>query len=58
MGGYGAWQQLVDHPGVFAAAVAVNAGVTPSADMDNLFVGVKGDDPYAAIAEATKGVPI
>jgi predicted peptidase len=58
MGGYGAWQQLVDHPGVFAAAVAVNAGVTPSADMDNLFVGVKGDDPYAAVAGATKGVPI
>lgn len=28
MGGYGVWQQLVDHPGVFAAAVTVSGGLT------------------------------
>ncbi|HEV7704706.1 MAG TPA: prolyl oligopeptidase family serine peptidase [Gemmatimonadaceae bacterium] len=58
MGGYGVWQQIVDHPGVFAAAVAVSGGLTPSADMDNLFVSVKGDDPFAAVAQVTKGLPI
>jgi predicted peptidase len=58
MGGYGVWQQIVDHPGVFAAAVAVNAGVTPSADMDNLYVGVNGADPYATIAAASKDLPV
>jgi predicted peptidase len=58
MGGYGVWQQIVDHPGVFAAAVAVSGGLTPSADMANLYVGVKGDDPYAYVAEHTKGLPV
>ncbi len=58
MGGYGVWQEIVDHPGVFAAAVAVSGGLTPSADMDNLFVSVKGDDPFVAIAALTKGLPI
>ena len=58
MGGYGVWQEIVDHPGVFAAAVAVSGGLTPSADMDNLYVSVKGDDPYAAVAALTKGLPI
>ena len=58
MGGYGVWQEIVDHPGVFAAAVAVSGGLTPSADMDNLYVSVKGADPYAAVAAATKGLPI
>ncbi len=58
MGGYGTWQEIVDHPGVFAAAVAVSGGLTPSADMDNLFVSVQGDDPFAYVAERTKGLPI
>ena len=58
MGGYGVWQEIVDHPGVFAAAVAVSAGLTPSADMDNLYVAVKGDDPYTYVAAQTKGLPI
>ncbi|MBK5186618.1 MAG: prolyl oligopeptidase family serine peptidase [Gemmatimonadaceae bacterium] len=58
MGGYGVWQQVVDHPGVFAAAVAVNAGLTPSADMENLYVGVQGSDPYASVATAAKNIPV
>ena len=58
MGAYGVWQQIVDHPGVFAAAVAVSGGLTPSADMANLYVGVKGDDPYAYVAQQTKGLPV
>jgi predicted peptidase len=58
MGGYGVWQQIVDHPGVFAAAVAVSGGLTPSADMDNLYVSVKGDDPYAFVAQQTKDLPV
>jgi predicted peptidase len=58
MGGYGVWQEIVDHPGVFAAAVAVSGGLTPSADMDNLYVSVKGDDPFAAVAAQTTGLPI
>jgi predicted peptidase len=58
MGAYGVWQEIVDHPGVFAAAVAVSGGLTPSADMDNLYVHVKGDDPFAAVAQLTKGLPI
>ena len=58
MGAYGVWQQIVDHPGVFAAAVAVSGGLTPSADMANLFVSVKGDDPYAYVAQMTKDLPV
>ena len=58
MGGYGVWQEIVDHPGVFAAAVAVSGGVTSLADMDNLYVRVKGDDPYAYVAAQTTGLPI
>jgi predicted peptidase len=58
MGGYGVWQQIVDHPGVFAAAVAVSGGLTPSADMANLYVSVQGDDPYAYVAQVTRGLPV
>jgi predicted peptidase len=58
MGGYGTWQLLVDHPGVFAAAVGVNSGLTASTDMKELFVATKGDDPYAGVAAAAKDVPI
>jgi len=58
MGGYGVWQQIVDHPGVFAAAVAVSGGLTPSADMDNLYVSVQGDDPFAYVAQRTKDLPV
>jgi predicted peptidase len=58
MGGYGVWQQIVDHPGVFAAAVAVCGGLTPSADMANLYVSVRGDDPFASVAQQTKDLPV
>lgn len=58
MGGYGVWQEIVDHPGVFAAAVAVSGGLTPSADMANLYVSVKGEDPFASVAQRTKGLPV
>lgn len=58
MGAYGTWQQIVDHPGVFAAAVAVSGGLTPSADMANLYVSVNGDDPYAYVAQMTKDLPV
>jgi predicted peptidase len=58
MGGYGVWQQILDHPGVFAAAVAVCGGLTPSADMDDLYVGVKADDPFAYVAQRTKELPV
>jgi predicted peptidase len=58
MGAYGVWQQIVDHPGVFAAAVAVSGGLTPSADMDNLYVSVKRDDPHAYVAQRTKDLPV
>jgi predicted peptidase len=58
MGAYGVWQQIVDHPGVFAAAVAVSGGLTPSADMANLYVSVQGDDPYAYVAQVTRGLPV
>ena len=58
MGAYGVWQQIVDHPGVFAAAIAVSGGLTPSADMANLYVSVTGDDPYAYVAKRTKDLPV
>ena len=58
MGGYGVWQQIVDHPGIFAAAVAVSGGLTPSTDMKNLFVSTPGDDPFAYVAQHTKTLPV
>ena len=58
MGAYGAWQQIVDHPGVFAAVVAVSGGLTPSADMANLYVSVPGEDPFASVAQLTKDLPV
>jgi predicted peptidase len=58
MGGYGVWQQILDHPGVFAAAVVVSGGLTRSADMENLFVTVQGDDPFAYVAQRTKNLPV
>jgi len=58
MGGYGVWQQLVDHPGVFAAAVTVSGGLTPSADMANLFVDTKGEEPFGYLAQRAKDLPV
>ena len=47
MGAYGVWQQIVDQPGGFAAAVAVSGGLTRSSEMANLYVSVRGVVPYA-----------
>jgi predicted peptidase len=58
MGGYGVWQQVVDHPGVFAAAVAVCGGLTRSTDMQNLYVDTRGDDPFAYVAQQTRDLPV
>jgi predicted peptidase len=58
MGGYGVWQQVVDHPGVFAAAVTVSGGLTPSTDMANLFVDTKGKEPFGYVAAQTKSLPV
>lgn len=58
MGGYGTWQQLVDHPGVFAALVTVSGGLTPSADMANLFVDTKGNEPFGYVARAARDLPV
>ncbi|MGH7622889.1 MAG: prolyl oligopeptidase family serine peptidase [Gemmatimonadaceae bacterium] len=58
MGGYGVWQQLVDHPGVFAAAATVSGGLTPSADMANLFVDTKGNEPFGYVARAAMDLPL
>jgi len=46
MGGYGAWQMAVDHPGLFAAAAIVCGGVRPLPD-----------DPPPAPDLAVEGVP-
>jgi predicted peptidase len=58
MGGYGVWQQLLDHPNVFAAAVTVSGGLTPSADMANLFVDTKGNEPFGYVAQQAKELPV
>ncbi|MDQ2929739.1 MAG: esterase, partial [Gemmatimonadota bacterium] len=57
MGGYGVFQEIIDHPGVFAAAAAMNAGLTSSSDMPELYVDVKGKEPNAFVAAAAKDVP-
>ncbi len=57
MGGYGAWQMAVDHPGVFAAIVTAAGGVTAPPNMKELFVHVAAADPFQAVAERVRGVP-
>lgn len=52
MGGYGAWQIALDHPGMFAAAV-VCGGIRHPNDDESLFVErIPGNvgDPYAWVA--------
>jgi predicted peptidase len=61
MGGYGAWQLAMDHPGRFAAIVPVCAGVLPPPREPEL-LGVKvpdpAGDPYAQVARAVARLPI
>jgi predicted peptidase len=60
MGGYGAWQAAVDHPGMFAAAVVICGGIRSLDDMPELKVyGVPGGvDPYAWVADRVKPMPV
>jgi len=60
MGGYGAWQMGVDHPGLFAAATVICGGVRSLDDMPEL--AVKGipaeDDPYRWVATHVATLPV
>ncbi len=53
MGGYGAWQIALDHPGMFAAAAIICGGIQHPNDSDKLYVmGIPASvgDPYAWVA--------
>jgi len=61
MGGYGAWQIAVDHPGMFAAAAVICGGIRHPDDNDWLHVrGIPADaaDPYAWVAAHLGGLPV
>jgi predicted peptidase len=61
MGGYGAWQIALDHPGMFAAAAIVCGGIRHPNDNDWLHVhGIPADaaDPYAWVAAHIGGLPV
>nr|WP_233176191.1 prolyl oligopeptidase family serine peptidase [Dyella sp. ASV24] len=60
MGGYGVWQILVDHPGMFAAGVVICGGVRALDDMPELKVyGIPAHvDPYAWVAGRVKPTPV
>ena len=60
MGGYGTWEVALMQPQRFAALVPICGALTPPSDERSLFVtplaGVA--DPYAAVAQALRDVPI
>lgn len=60
MGGYGAWQIAIDHPGLFAAAAIVCGALHHPTDSDDLAVqGIPaGDDPYRWVAQAIGPLPV
>lgn len=61
MGGYGAWQIALDHPGIFAAAAIICGGIRHPNDSDRLRVqGVpaKIADPYAWVAAHIGKLPV
>ena len=60
MGGYGAWELALAHPGRFAAVVPVCGGITSPVHRPSLYVtAVAGeDDPFAAAAAGVKDIPI
>ncbi|MFC5526854.1 prolyl oligopeptidase family serine peptidase [Rhodanobacter ginsengisoli] len=61
MGGYGAWQIALDHPGRFAAAAIICGGIRHPNDDDSLFVeGIPADagDPYAWVAAHIGRLPV
>jgi predicted peptidase len=60
MGGYGAWQFAVDHPGLFAAAAVVCGAVRAPDDMPELVVHgtPAGGNPYQWVAARVKPMPV
>lgn len=61
MGGYGAWQIALDHPGMFAAAAIVCGGIRHPNDHADLRVqGIPADaaDPYAWLAAHLGTLPV
>lgn len=61
MGGYGAWQIAVDHPGRFAAAAIICGGIAQPNDSDRLQVdGIPAAmaDPYAWVAAHIGRLPV
>lgn len=61
MGGYGAWQIAVDHPGMFAAAAIICGGIAQPNDSDRLQVdGIPAAmaDPYAWVAAHIGALPV
>jgi predicted peptidase len=61
MGGYGAWQIAVDHPGMFSAAAIICGGIRHPNDNDRLRVHGIPDgvaDPYAWVAAHTGALPV
>ncbi|SFW42105.1 carboxylesterase family protein [Luteibacter sp. UNCMF366Tsu5.1] len=60
MGGYGAWQLAVDHPGTFAAAAIICGGieVLDPEDRDLYVHAPKGSDPFAWVAEHIGKLPV
>lgn len=60
MGGFGAWQVAIDHPGVFAAAAIICGAINPIADEPALHVvGIPaGVDSYAWVTTHIDRLPI
>ena len=61
MGGYGAWQFAIDHPGRFAALVPICSGVLPPSDWMDLRVKLPAEskgDPYAEVARLVGKTPV
>jgi predicted peptidase len=61
MGGYGAWQIALDHPGMFAAAAIICGGIhhpndTPALAVEGIPAGV--GDPYAWMAAHIGKLPV
>lgn len=60
MGGYGVWELALAQPHRFAALVPISGALLAPRDERNLFVTQLAglDDPYTALAQQLKGVPI
>ncbi len=60
MGGFGAWQMAIDHPGLFAAAAIICGAINPISDEPALrVVGIPdGVDPYIWVASHIDHLPV